>query len=174
MSSEDTTATANTVSVATATATAVVEKPYRPTADEIRARLAGSYKEVANDNQGEVPIEGEEVKNNNVVEFPGTRVILPDSAEEAASALLLVRTAYIKDLAYSIAQDVYRMIDLAGFDLGDEQFFKDNLFIAEAIKSAMFKGAGYEHFIQQIAEEKIVVDPSMFDDVVDEDDEDPE
>jgi hypothetical protein len=94
--------------------------------------------------------------SNNVISFPKPYVGPKTNidAEEITRNVEMMKHYHIQETISNIAPMIFNQLDIAGFDLADEEALdiKDGAFIIEALRSMMCKHYGMYHPFQQISE----------------------
>lgn len=94
--------------------------------------------------------------SNNVISFPkpyiGPTPTL--SGEEINRKMDMMKLYHIQETIANIAPMIFNQLDLAGFDISDEEVMdiKDGAFLVEALRSIMCKYYGMYHPFQQISQ----------------------
>lgn len=94
--------------------------------------------------------------SNNVISFPkpyiGPTPIL--NGEEITRKMDMMKLYHIQETIANIAPMIFNQLDLAGFDISDEETMdiKDGAFLVEALRSIMCKYYGMYHPFQQISQ----------------------
>lgn len=101
---------------------------------------------------------------NNVLVFPTrnqTRVSQPSSIEEVNANMEMIRQHHIHETLQTVAPKIFEILEIAGFDLMNEEMEKDiknGAFMVEALRSLLCKYYSMSHPFQLIAEEVFVED----------------
>ena len=112
----------------------------------------------------------------NIVKFPKAHKIHPPQNEEELKAHAeQIRNGFIRKHSTDFAFDVFRHMEMHGFNLGGEEEVDRNikydmLLINEAIKSCLYRTMGEKHPLQEFAENVINLkdsDIDFFDDLED-------
>ena len=97
------------------------------------------------------------MESNNVIAFPKPyhgpkgELITPEEIMRDVDAM---KHYHIQETITTIAPMIFNQLDMAGFDLSDEENndIKDGAFIIEAVRSMLCKHYGIYHPFQQISE----------------------
>lgn len=92
---------------------------------------------------------------NNVIIFPGKNLRGPQSIEEVADNLDMVRQVHIQETLELVIPKLFESFNVAGFNAGDEDennFLKHGAMVVEAARSFLCKISDLEHPLQLIAE----------------------
>jgi hypothetical protein len=101
---------------------------------------------------------------NNVLVFPTrnqTRVSQPSSIEEVNANMEMIRQHHIHETLTTVAPKIFEILEIAGFDLMNEEMEKDiknGAFMVEALRSLLCKYYNMNHPFQDIAENVFVED----------------
>lgn len=96
------------------------------------------------------------MSSNNIISFPkpyiGPTQTL--SGEEITRKMDMMKLYHIQETIANIAPMIFNQLDLAGFDISDEETMdiKDGAFLVEALRSIMCKYYGMYHPFQQISQ----------------------
>lgn len=101
-------------------------------------------------------------KSNNVISFPKPYVG-PNQAingEEITRKMDMMKLYHIQETISNIAPMIFNQLDLAGFDVSDEETMdiKDGALLVEALRSIMCKYYGMYHPFQQISQSVFLPD----------------
>lgn len=92
---------------------------------------------------------------NNIIMFPGKNLRGPQTIEEVADTLDLVRQVHIQETLELIVPMLFDNISHAGFNPDEEDengLLKHGAMVVEAVRSFLCKVSGIEHPLQIIAE----------------------
>lgn len=92
---------------------------------------------------------------NNIIMFPSKNLRLPQTIEEVADTLDLVRQVHIQETLELIVPMLFDNISHSGFNPDDEDenaLLKHGAMVVEAVRSFLCKVSGIEHPLQIIAE----------------------
>ncbi len=92
---------------------------------------------------------------NNIILFPNKSLRLPQTIEEVADNMDLVRQLHIQETLELIVPKLFDSISTAGFNPEDEDehaLLKHGAMVVEATRSFLCKVSGIEHPLQIIAE----------------------
>jgi|TARA_R110002073_G_scaffold246845_2_gene409608 hypothetical protein len=105
----------------------------------------------------------------NIVQFPKAHKIHPPQSEaELKAHAEQIRIGFVSKHSTDFAFDVFRQIELHGFNLGsdgevDKNLRFDMVLINEAIKSCLLRSMGEKHPLQEFAENIINLKDSDID-----------
>lgn len=91
---------------------------------------------------------------DNVVIFPKQAAQL-QSLDQIIGAVEENRKEHVNYLMEDISNFIYGMAMDAGFDIDQDDLFKDSVLVTEAIQSLLLKAAGIYHPLQDITKELI-------------------
>jgi hypothetical protein len=92
---------------------------------------------------------------NNIIVFPNKNLRLPQTIEEVADTLDIVRQVHIQETLQLIVPMLFDNISHAGFNPDDKDenaLLKHGAMVVEAVRSFLCKVSGIEHPLQIIAE----------------------
>ena len=97
------------------------------------------------------------MESNNVILFPKKNLNAKPTLEmkEIEKNMEMMKHYHIQETIATVAPIIFNQMDLAGFNLGEENeksSIKDGAFIVEALRSMMCKYYNIYHPFQQIAE----------------------
>jgi len=97
------------------------------------------------------------MESNNVILFPKKNLNAKPTLEmkEIEKNMEMMKHYHIQETIATVAPIIFNQMDLAGFNLGEENeisSIKDGAFIVESLRSMMCKYYGIYHPFQQIAE----------------------
>lgn len=88
---------------------------------------------------------------SNVIKFPkGKLNTPPQSMEELISSVEDTRKEHISYILDDIIPSLMQMLSFQGFHLDSEECEHTNVFMFEALESALYKAAGLEHWMHDI------------------------
>jgi ribosome biogenesis GTPase A len=92
---------------------------------------------------------------NNIIVFPGKNVRGPQTIEEVAENMDMVRQVHIQETLEVIMPIIFESFSIAGFQPEEEEeieYMKHGAMIVEAARSFLCKVSGLPHPLQLIAE----------------------
>lgn len=92
---------------------------------------------------------------NNVIMFPGKNLRGPQTIEEVADSMDMVRQVHIQEALEVVMPRLFESFSIAGFQPDEEdeiQYMKHGAMIVEAARSFLCKVSGLPHPLQLIAE----------------------